>query len=420
MLYFPSGVPCSRLHPFLAYEAVRIQRITIMRTEVIKDPLTVVPRLQRIAENGETEQTLLESFPFTIGRNSDCDLQIESPKVSREHAVITRDLDGFRIRDLGSTNGTSLNGRRIEQADLNDGDIVVIADLEFTFSAAPLTNRRDTVTMAIGTMAGNAGSEEGSQHLVREIRRIHEMLSHRGVVCQVSPVRDLRKNSLFGFQAGDPFQDKTSPSNAGARAILATDSRIAEQLCYLNRLIVAEESLRHEEHTNLFLRVHQAEIGGDLLTESLESLAEILSNRHQLIVTVPASAVGLTSYFTEVRKRLAEIGALIAYDHFEASPAQLSQWSDEPPDFVKLAPSLTTGIGRERQRRRLLTSLLDTAFDLQIRIVATGLQDDSDVQVCQELECPLGEGPVFGSRPVNTAFREFDCLPRVVELAITG
>ena len=391
-----------------------------MRTEVIKDPLAVVPRLQRVAENGETEQTLLESFPFTIGRNSDCDLQIESPKVSREHAVITRDPDGFRVRDLGSTNGTSLNGQRIEQAELNDGDILVIADLEFTFSAAPASNRRDTVTMAMEAMTGSTSSDEGAQHLVREIRRIHEMLTHRGVVCHVSPIRDLRRNSLFGFQAGDPFENNTNPSNAGARAILATDSRIAEQLCYLNRLIVAEESLRHEEHTNLFLRVHQSEIGGDLLTESLESLAEILCNRHQLVVTVPASVVGLTSYFAEVRKCLLETGALIAYDHFEASPAQLSQWSQEPPDFVKLAPSLTVGVGRERQRRRLLTSLLDTAIDLQIRIVATGLQDDSDVQVCQELGCPLGEGPIFGSQPVNCIFRESECLPRVVELASTG
>ena len=420
MLYFQSGVLFSRTHPGLAYEAVRTQRITTMRTEVIKDPVTIVPRLQRVADNGETEQTSLESFPFTIGRNNDCDLQIESPKVSREHAVITRDFGVFRIRDLGSTNGTSLNGRRIEQTDLNDGDIVVIADLEFTFAAVPPTNRRDTVTMAIGNGTGNANSSDAPQRLVREIRRIHEMLTHRGVVCHVNPIVDLREHRLFGFQAGDPFHNETDRVGNEAKAILATDSRIAEQLCYLNRLIVAEESLHYEQHTNLFLRVHQSEIGGDLLTESLESLAEILSGRHQLVVTVPASAVGLTSYFTKVRKRLSEIGALIAFDQFEASPAQLSQWSHEPPDFVKLAPSLTVGIGRERQRRRLLASLLDTAVDLQIRIVATGLQDESDVQICHELGCPLGQGPVVGNHPVNTAFKDADSLPPVFELACTG
>ena len=391
-----------------------------MRTEVIKDLAAIVPQLQRVADTGETEQAALESFPFTIGRNDDCDLQIESPKVSREHAVITRDLTGFTIRDLGSTNGTSVNGRRVDQAELNDGDIVVIADIEFTFSAVAPASRRDTVTMALSSVAGNTGFGDAPQRLVREIRRIHEMLTHRGVVCHVDPITNLRDERLFGFQAGNPFQHATNHTGSQAKAILATDSRIAEQLCYLNRLIVAEESLHFNEHTNLFLRVHQSEIGSDLLAESLESLAEILADRHQLVVTVPASAVGLTSYFTDVRKHLAEIGALIAYDQFEASSAQLSQWAHAPPDFVKLAPSLTAGIGRERQRRRLLTSLLDTAVDLQIRVIATGLRDPSDVNVCQDLGCLLGEGPIVGSHPVNTVFRDLNPSPPVIQLAGTG
>ncbi len=391
-----------------------------MRTQAINDPASIVPRLQRVAENGETEQTCLESFPFTIGRNSDCDLQIESPKVSREHAVINSDRDGFHVEDLESTNGTMVNGREIQRADLKDGDILVIADIEFTFAATPPTGRRDTITMAIGEAAGSDALADTSYRLIREIRRLHEMLTHRGVRCNVSPIMDLREDRPFGFQASNPFQDESTPSSREAQAILATDSRLAEQLCYLNRLIVAEESLHHAEHTNLFLRLHQSEIGGDSLIESLESLAEILSDRHQLVVTVPAASAGLTSYFSEIRRRLSEIGALVAYDDFEASPAQLSQWSNEPPDFVKLAPSLVTGIGQQRQRRRLLTSLLDTGVDLQIRMVATGLRDDLDVQVCQELGCPLGEGPVFGCRPVSTAFQDIDIAAGIVELAGTG
>ncbi len=391
-----------------------------MRTQVINDPAAIVPRLQRIAENGDTEETCIESFPFTIGRNNDCDFQIESPKVSREHAVITGGRGGFRIEDLGSTNGTSVNGQRIQQADLNDGDIVVIADLEFTFSAALPATRRDTVTMAIDAAICHDGSAENRHRLVREIRRVHEMLTHRGVRCHLNPIMELGVGRLFGFQASHPFEEEPAQSGADARALLATDSRIAEQLCYLNRLIVAEEALCRKESTNLFLRLHQSEIGADRLTESLESLAEILAGRHQLVVTVPAGAVGLTSYFTEIRKRLAEIGALVAYDRFEANSAQLSQWSIEPPDFVRLAPSMTMGVGQDRQRRCFLTSLIDTGSDLKIRMVATGLRDRLDVQVCQELGCPLGEGPVFGSLPVNTAFRDVHFAPPVLELASTG
>lgn len=391
-----------------------------MRTQVISDPAAVMPRLQQIAENGDTEDTLLESFPFTIGRNNDCDLQIESPKVSREHAVISREPGGFRIRDLGSTNGTSVNGHRIEQADLNDGDIVVIADLEFTFAATPPTRRRDTVTMAMGVPEDWAGGGENCHRLIREIRRAHEMLTHRGVRCRLAPIRELGAERLFGFQASDPFQEEPIQPNADARALLASDSRIAEQLCYLNRLIVAEESLNRPEHTHLFLRLHQSEIGGDLLIESLESLAEILAGRHQLVVTVPAGTVGPTSYFTEIRKRLSEIDAKVAYDHFEASSAQLSQWAGDPPDFVKLAPSMTMGIGQDRQRRRSLTSLIDTGADLHIKMIATGLRDELEVQACRQLGCRLGEGPVFGSFPVHCAFARTDFAQPPLELVHTG
>lgn len=397
-------------------ETVRAGRITIMRTEVLKNPEPVVPRLRRITDNGETEETALESLPFTIGRSSDCDLCIESPKVSRKHAAIESLGNRFQIRDLGSTNGTLVNGQRAEKADLNDGDIVVIADLEFSFLAAAGADRLDTVTMAIDARRGAESSDDTPRQLIQDIRRIHEMLTHRGVRCSVSPIVDLHSQTLFGFQASDPFQDELPQASTGARAILATDCRIAEQLCYLNRLIAAEESLQYPDHTNLFLRVHQSEFGGNSLIDSLESVAEILADRHQLVVTVPSAAVGLTSYFTEFRARLSGIGALVAFDHFEAGPAQLGQWADAPPDFLKLAPSLTLDIAQERQRRRLLTWLLDAAAERHIRVISTGLKDEAEVQLHRELGCRLGEGPVFGSQPVSIAFSDVKFAPPHAEL----
>ncbi len=50
---------------------------------------------------------------FFVGRNSDADLPILDDKVSKHHLRITRDGDMFWIEDLGSTNGTYVNGRKI-------------------------------------------------------------------------------------------------------------------------------------------------------------------------------------------------------------------------------------------------------------------------------------------------------------------
>ena len=58
----------------------------------------------------------------TLGRD-DCDVVLSDPEVSRRHAVVAEGPDGFTIEDLGSTNGTWVNGERIERRErLRAGD----------------------------------------------------------------------------------------------------------------------------------------------------------------------------------------------------------------------------------------------------------------------------------------------------------
>jgi len=59
---------------------------------------------------------------FVIGRGRHCDLVIDSAKVSREHAAIQREPDGWWIEDLGSSNGTWFRRARIERRRIEDGD----------------------------------------------------------------------------------------------------------------------------------------------------------------------------------------------------------------------------------------------------------------------------------------------------------
>ncbi|RSL16521.1 serine phosphatase RsbU (regulator of sigma subunit) [Edaphobacter aggregans] len=76
-----------------------------------------------LVQDGDQSRTVpIETFPFTIGRQADRDLSLLNPQVSRQHAVIERDGDGFVIRDLGSRHGTLVNGLKIEMAQLQSGD----------------------------------------------------------------------------------------------------------------------------------------------------------------------------------------------------------------------------------------------------------------------------------------------------------
>jgi pSer/pThr/pTyr-binding forkhead associated (FHA) protein len=95
---------------------------------------TTVPRLA-ITTRTATWEVPLEGDKAVIGRGSECDILIESQQVSRAHAQVERAGDGFRVRDLGSSNGTWLAGRRVSQEPLRDGDSFTVGDARCVFKA---------------------------------------------------------------------------------------------------------------------------------------------------------------------------------------------------------------------------------------------------------------------------------------------
>jgi pSer/pThr/pTyr-binding forkhead associated (FHA) protein len=66
-----------------------------------------------------------------VGRHADCDVRIESKKISRRHCAIVQLHDKLVIRDLASTNGIYFNGQRVDEAVLNVQDELQIANLRY-------------------------------------------------------------------------------------------------------------------------------------------------------------------------------------------------------------------------------------------------------------------------------------------------
>jgi FhaA, N-terminal domain/FHA domain len=75
----------------------------------------------------------ITSARFVIGRSRECDLTVTDGNASRRHAEILREEDSYVVVDLGSTNGTELNGRRITREELNDGDRITLGATDVVF-----------------------------------------------------------------------------------------------------------------------------------------------------------------------------------------------------------------------------------------------------------------------------------------------
>ena len=74
---------------------------------------------------------------MVLGRSHDCDLILPDVLLSRRHAEIERTARGWVLRDLGSLNGTRLNGARIAgDQPIHDGDVVVMSDWRLVFHDA--------------------------------------------------------------------------------------------------------------------------------------------------------------------------------------------------------------------------------------------------------------------------------------------
>ncbi len=92
-----------------------------------------------VVTEGEGSGTVYElsKEQVTMGRATGNDIVLGDPQVSRRHAMITRRPDSFLVADLHSTNGTLINGHKVEEGLLDEGDILTLGSTNFRFTLHP-------------------------------------------------------------------------------------------------------------------------------------------------------------------------------------------------------------------------------------------------------------------------------------------
>jgi len=89
-------------------------------------------KLVLLSEGGPEQEYELGKSRITLGR-ADCDVSLKDPELSRQHALISIHGMNARLEDLGSTNGTFVDGERVESAELSDRSEFRIGFHEFVF-----------------------------------------------------------------------------------------------------------------------------------------------------------------------------------------------------------------------------------------------------------------------------------------------
>jgi len=171
-----------------------------MQTQVLPKTSQGVLYLEFLDQaTGNSTKTMIVDFPFIIGRNATCDLTVESGRVSREHAEIIRHGTGYLIRDLRSTNGTSINGEEIEEHILADGDTVSIADFEFDFHCPTDESARQTVTLSMeDRQRAEEKAEVDPAKLVQSLRTVSGWSALSQIDPKLRHIESLQNQSIVG------------------------------------------------------------------------------------------------------------------------------------------------------------------------------------------------------------------------------
>ena len=109
-------------------EAVHVQPINASMSTSVAGAITSAIVLD------DGSRHVLDTERVTIGRQTGCSIVIRDTNVSREHVQLRRRPNGWTVRDLGSTNGTKLNGVRVEgEQMLANGDVIMLGSVKVTF-----------------------------------------------------------------------------------------------------------------------------------------------------------------------------------------------------------------------------------------------------------------------------------------------
>jgi EAL domain-containing protein (putative c-di-GMP-specific phosphodiesterase class I) len=357
--------------------------------------------LETLAEGGRLHRVPIEVLPFRVGRRQGLELVLPSGSVSKTHAEIYARGAGLRVRDLGSTNGTFVNRKTVDDAALAEGDVLHFADFEFRLGHAEGGQAAASEPAEESTTAALRKAEL-PHRLAAGTRELRELLRDGLVDMVYQPIVQLARGSVAAYEALGRGRHPGLPESPLELFRIAESIGEEAELSRLFRRRAVELVASRPDAPPLFLNTHPIEFTRPGLLESLEQLRafapglDLTLEIHESVLTRPAA-------LAELRALLLQRNVALAYDDFGAGQARLLELAEAPPHYLKFDRRLVTGLDKAPQpKRRLLQSLVNLARELLVRTVAEGIETAAELQACSELGFTYAQGYELGRpRPID-------------------
>ncbi len=166
----------------------------------------MVAKLITTSSSGEKQEYLLTNETTTIGRKPGNDIPIDNLSVSGRHAQVITILEDSFLEDLGSTNGTYVNGKLVKKHALENGDNITLGKYQITYQSSSGSGEQDfEQTMII--RPGEAGMPEEaaqSKEIDKSVQKISAAMASEAASTTASPMagREACLQLLSGANAG--------------------------------------------------------------------------------------------------------------------------------------------------------------------------------------------------------------------------
>lgn len=334
----------------------------------------------------------IERLPLLIGRSATADVSLPSGKISQHHAELFESDGLLWIRDLGSTNGTFVDRRRVEsETQIKKGDVLHFADLEFRLMSE---NRLDS---GQGTTQMDLRELDLPSQLNADAKSFYRLLRLGSVETFFQRIVKLDRGQTVAHEALCRGLDPNLPRSPKDLFAIAGELGLEKELSQLCRLTIVDALGGSASETSLYINVHPREIDSlPELTTSLQMIRTQLPDQ-EIVLEVHETTAVRTNIMARLRAELNALDIGLAYDDFGAGQARFLELAEVPPDVVKFDIGLIQGIDRATEaRRKLVGSLVAMARDLGIDSLAEGVETAEEADACRELGFDLGQGFFFG------------------------